>query len=130
MYQHNPKTFRASGTIAQNTFVAITSGGLVKTAGADDAPIGVAVLPAASAGNWTTVDLLSKGGTMQVVAGGSVSAGDKLAPDSAGKAVSATSSGGVYGIALQGGSSGAIIEVMPVCMQAATVTVVSSGGQS
>ncbi len=111
MYQHNPKTFQASGTIAQNTFVAITSGGMVKTAGAADAPIGVAVLPASASG-LLTVDLLSKGGTMQVVCGGTVACGASVKPDSAGKAVT-VSSGAAYGIALQGGTSGAIIEVMP-----------------
>ena len=54
------------------------------------------------------------GGTAKVILGGTVSIGDNLTADSAGKAVATTSAGNeVLGRALYAGDAGDIIEYMP-----------------
>jgi hypothetical protein len=113
MYNNSPKTFTADSAVTGKTLVKLSSGKVApNTATNSDEPIGVALYDADS-GEEVAVDLLGHGKTMEMTAGGSISAGDKVYAAASGK-IGTTSSNRRIGTALQAASGdGSIIEVLP-----------------
>lgn len=117
-FQSPNSTFRAGGTIAPFRFVKQSGNYGAVQAGAGEAPIGVSQ-QATNAFNVTDV-AASSGQPIGVYGnsqecwlefGGSVTAGDRLKSDSAGKGVTASGSDGSGAVALEGGSSGNLYRV-------------------
>lgn len=113
----------ASGDISANQylFVSLNSSGQVQVAGANVSCVGVQQDKPSAAGRATQVRVF---GITKVVAGGSITANDKVASDGSGKAVKATAasvSAGtpeplagsyVMGIALASASTGDKVSVL------------------
>lgn len=103
------KTYTAGGAIAKGDVLKFDSGKVVKTTGATDAAIGVA-LDAATEGDIVPVAILGNfTGTVQVKAAGAISAGAQVAANA-----TATSSASdvIVGRALEAASAaGDMIEV-------------------
>ncbi len=112
------KSFIAGATIAANTLVKLTAVGKVETAELDDAPIGVALEPAAANGH-VAVKLLNCDGTVKMIAAGAISANAKVYCKNDGKCDDTTSSFEIaVGYALEAaGADGDIIEVLPFISQ-------------
>ncbi|HOE64653.1 MAG TPA: DUF2190 family protein [Candidatus Sumerlaeota bacterium] len=112
------KSFIAGATIAANTLVKLTAVGKVETAELDDAPIGVALEPAAANGH-VAVKLLNCDGTVKMIAAGAISANAKVYCKNDGKCDDTTSSSEIaVGYALEAaGADGDIIEVLPFISQ-------------
>lgn len=116
-------TFPASADLStkQNYFVVLNSSGQVVVAGANVSVIGVLQDSPAAANRSAGVRIF---GIAKVVAGGTITANDKVASDAAGKAVKATAASvsagtpeplaGSYaaGIALQSAVSGDLVPVL------------------
>jgi len=94
VHHHHPAkdiTCRCDSDVVAGTFVVVsgeeTDGlPLVRTAGAGARPYGVAVSDRSRGENV----LVTRGGMVPLLAGGSISAGDQLSSDSSGRAVRAT----------------------------------------
>jgi len=113
------KSFIAGATIAANTLVKLTAVGKVETAELDDAPIGVALEPAAANGH-VAVKLLNCDGTVKMIAAGAISANAKVYCKNDGKCDDDTTSSSeiAVGYALEAaGADGDIIEVLPFISQ-------------
>lgn len=112
----NFKTFRVGASdIPVGTAVKLTGGLLVAANAATDKVIGV-LEAAGKAGRLADVHLRSAAGTISIVVGtgGAVAAGDAVATDANGQAVTSTTAGHqIVGYALQAGAIGATIELMP-----------------
>jgi len=109
------RTFKSTNDLRLKQFyiVKLTSGEIVLAAAATDVLIGV-LMNKPNAGENADVQLINSQGTCKVILGGSVSAGNMLTADSAGKAVATTSTGNyILGMALEDGDSGDVIEFMP-----------------
>ena len=114
----NPRNFKSAATLLNKQFylVYISAKGVVTIASAATHKVIGAITnaPQSGAGQNVAVALPFGDRTFKVIAGGSISIGDKLTADSAGKAVATTSNGNyVFGVALQDADSGDIFEVMP-----------------
>lgn len=112
------KTFKSAASLVDKQFyiVYVNAKGIVTIgSAATQKPLGVIVnKPQAGIGRNIEVMLPMGGGTGKVIAGGSISIGDKLTTDSAGKAVATTTAGNfVFGIAIEPADSGDIFEFMP-----------------
>lgn len=112
------KTFKSAGDLAgkQNYIVYVNAKGIVTIgSAATQKPLGTVVnKPQTGAGANIEVQLPTGGATGKVIAGGSISIGDKLTTDSAGKAVATTSAGNfVFGIALEPADANDVFEYMP-----------------
>lgn len=112
------RTFKSAGDLAgkQNYVVYINAKGIVTIASAaTHALMGTVVnKPQTGAGANIEVQMPHGGGTGKVIAGGSISIGDKLTADSAGKAVATTTTGNiVFGVAIMPGDANDVIEYMP-----------------
>ena len=92
---------------AQFKFVALAADGEVDVAGAGARAIGV-LLNQPAAGNAATVVMTGK---VLVEAGDSITAGDELAADADGNAVTATTDDIVMGYALEDGVDGQIVAI-------------------
>lgn len=94
IHHHRPAkdiTCRADSAIVAGTFVVLAGAEvdglpLVRTAGAGARPYGVAISDQARGENV----LVTRGGTLPILAGGSITAGDDLSSDASGRAVRAT----------------------------------------
>lgn len=112
------KTFKSAGDLdgKQNYVVYVSAKGEVTIGSAATHKVMGTVVnkPQAGAGANIEVQLPTGGSTGKVIAGGSISIGDKLTSDSAGKAVATTSSGNyVFGIALEPADANDVFEYMP-----------------
>lgn len=104
-------TFVAAEPIAANVAVTLCDGG-VKTCSATDIPVGFTDLPAFEAGAHITVRLINIAGTAEVKISGAVAKGDALSPAANG-AVAKGAALPYCGLAMEAGSDGDIITVMP-----------------
>lgn len=117
-FQNPNATFLASGTIAPCRFVKQSDSYTAAQAGAGDTVIGVGQ-QASDAFNSLTVAATSGqpigvyGNSQECYLefGGSVTAGDRLKSDSAGKGVTANATEGSGAVALESGSSGNLYRV-------------------
>lgn len=91
----------AGGTIGQYLFAKLNTSGQVVLAGAKEDVIGI-TREAVTSGKSVALAIT---GIAFVYYGGSVTAGDKIQSDSAGKAVTATDSQNIVGYALESGSA-------------------------
>lgn len=103
-------TVVAGGDLSAKQFhaVKVNSSGQVVAAGDGEAGIGF-VQNKPTSGQAATVRVA---GVTKAAAGGTVTAGQKIAANADGKAVTATASENVIGTALTGGTSGTIISVL------------------
>lgn len=112
------RTFKSAGDLEnkQNYIVYVSAKGTVTIASAATHKVMGTVVnkPFAGANNNVEVQLPTGGATGKVIAGGSISIGDKLTADSAGKAVATTTSTQyVFGIALEPADANDVFEYMP-----------------
>ena len=109
MQSRDNRTYVAGSNLsaAQFKFVALAADGEVDVAGAGARAIGV-LLNQPAAGNAATVVMTGK---VLVEAGDSITAGDELAADAAGNAVTATTDDIVMGYALEDGVDGQIVAI-------------------
>jgi hypothetical protein len=114
------RTFETAADYSEKQyFIVWVANGLATLADDADVPgenIMGAIMnkPQAGAGANVEVAMPHGGGTAKVKLGGSVSAGDQLTTDSAGKAiVTTTSDDYVFGLALQDGDANDVIEYVP-----------------
>lgn len=109
MQSRDNRTYVAGSNLsaAQFKFVALAADGEVDVAGAGARAIGV-LLNQPAAGNAATVVMTGK---VLVEAGDSITAGDELAADAAGNAVTATTDDIVMGYALENGVDGQIVAI-------------------
>lgn len=114
----NPKNFKSAASLVDKQFyvVYVSAKGVVTIASAATHKVmGVITnAPQAGAGQNVAVALPFGDRTFKVIAGGSISIGDKLTADSAGKAIATTSAGNyVFGVAVEPADAGDIFEAMP-----------------
>jgi len=104
------RTFEAGGDLsaAQFKFVALAADGQVDVAGDGVAAVGVLLNEPAAAGRAATVVVSGK---TIVEAGGSITAGDDIASDLNGDAITADTGDIILGYALEDGADGQIIAV-------------------
>ena len=112
------KTFKSAGDLEgkQNYIVYVSAKGVVTIGSAATHKVMGTVVnrPQAGAGANIEVQMPHGGGTGKVIAGGSISIGDKLTSDSAGKAVATTTQNNyVFGVALQDADANDVFEYMP-----------------
>ena len=118
MYNIGPKTFEIGvGGMEMHRLVKLASGTVVKnTATATDDPIGAALVNGIE-GEFTSVNFLHYGGTLDMVAAGAIPKGDEVYAADDGKIQALPAGVGTYrkiGVALEAASGdGAIIEVLP-----------------
>lgn len=110
-YEIARATFVAAEPIASNVAVTLAENG-VKTCGASDIPVGFTDLPAFEAGAHITVRLLNLAGTAEVKISGTVAKGDMLSPAASG-ALKKSTALPICGRAMEAGSEGDIIQIMP-----------------
>ncbi len=111
-FQGWARTFKTGEAIEKYRFVKLDSTqDQVIYADAGEEPVGVSD-EAKGSGKNLTVDLMSKPGTLEVTLAGSVSYGDAIYVAADGKA-SGTVSGRKRGLALESGSAGQTIEILP-----------------
>jgi hypothetical protein len=114
------KTFKSAADYSDKQFyIAWVANGVATLADDADVP-GENIMgaiqnsPQAGADMPIEVALPHGGGTSKVIAGGSISAGDQLTTDSAGKAVVTTTSDDyVFGLALEDADASDIFEYVP-----------------
>lgn len=114
----SPKNFKSAGDLNGKQFyiVYISAKGVVTIASAATHKVmgTITNAPAAGADANVAVNMPFGERTGKVIAGGSISIGDKLTSDSAGKAIATTSAGNyVFGVALEPADAGDIFEYMP-----------------
>ena len=114
----NPVNFKSAASLSgkKNYIVYVSAKGVVTIASAATHKVMGVVTnsPQAGVGQNVSVALPFGNETFKVIAGGSISIGDKLTADSAGKAIATTSAGNyVFGVALQDADAGDIFEAMP-----------------
>lgn len=108
------KGYVAAVDIPNGTAVKFGANGTVTPAtAATDAIIGV-TNGKAYADKIANVRLRSAEGTVKVLLGGTVNAGDRVTSNGSGQAITTTTAGNeVVGIAVEGGVAGDLVEVMP-----------------
>ena len=106
------RTFDTGHTIGQYLAVSLNTDGQVVTATAGSTIIvGLTSREVVTAGDPATVQLLNGGGTGFVKLIATVTTGDEVYSATGGK-VSPTNTGGLVGVALQGGGADDVIEVL------------------
>ena len=110
-HEYARKTFVAAEPIAANVAVTLCANG-VKACTASDIPVGFSDIPAFEAGSPISVRLINLAGTVEVKISGAVAKGDALSPAAAG-ALKKAAALPYCGIAMEAGSDGDIIAVMP-----------------
>jgi hypothetical protein len=110
----NFKTFRVGAAdIPAGTAVKLTAGLLVAAAAATDKIIGV-VEAKAYLTKLIDVHLRSAAGTISIVLGGTVAAGDAVTANASGLGITTTTAADqIIGYALEAGTAGKTIELMP-----------------
>jgi len=110
----NYKTFRVGASnIPAGTAVKLASGLLVAAAAATDVILGVAEV-ALTATRLGDVHLRSSSGTISIVLGGTVAVGDAVTANASGVGITTVTAGNqIIGYALEAGTSGKTIELMP-----------------
>ncbi|MCF8094466.1 MAG: DUF2190 family protein [Desulfobacteraceae bacterium] len=115
----SPKTFDAGAAVSKYRLVKFDGSMDVihNTATATDDPVGVSRNSAEAAGEYVTVSLLNEPGTLEVEAGGAISADADVYAAADGKIQALPSGAGDYrkiGKALEAASGdGSIIEILP-----------------
>ena len=114
----NPKNFKSAASLVNKQFyvVYVSAKGVVTIASAATHTLmGVITnAPQAGVGQNVAVALPFGDRTFKVIAGGSISIGDKLTADSNGKAVATTTQNNyVFGVAVEPADAGDIFEAMP-----------------
>lgn len=116
MSQYNvggDKGFIANADLSAGTIVKLSAGKVVAATAGTDVSIGVLTSDVKS-GQTADVRLRSAEGTVKVLAGGTIAAGEKVTATTAGKALKTTTAGNeVLGVALEAAVSGDLFEVMP-----------------
>lgn len=110
------RSFKAGADLSAKQYfiVKLSSGNVVLASAATDIILGV-LQNKPKSGENADVTLANAQGTVKVVAGGSISAGNMVTADSAGKAVATTTVGNyILGMALEDADSGDVFEVMPI----------------
>lgn len=102
--------YKASGAIAEKTFVEVASASAVKTFDGTGYPLGVATM---NAEDTQSVGVQTRG-SVRVVAGAAVAVGAPVTSNSSGKAITATGGADVHGVALTACSNAN--EVITVCL--------------
>lgn len=114
----NPKNFKSAASLVgkKNYIVYISAKGIVTIASAATHPVMGVITesPQTGVGQNISVALPFGERTNKVIAGGSISIGDKLTADSAGKAIATTTQNNyVFGVALEPADAGDVFEFMP-----------------
>lgn len=114
----NLRAYTTGEALAEKRLVKISSSTVVyMTATATDIPAGVTQFAAASGDN-VTIKHPHDGGTLEVTAGGAISAGADVYAAANGKVTAVPTAGGTYlrvGVALEAAAAdGDIIEILPV----------------
>src|SRR5262249_14227360 len=111
------KTFQASGDINPSRFVTVSGNFTVAQSAGGDTPIGVAQLATKgfnatlAAASGDSVGVYGEGEECWLYIEDTITAGNKLKPNSSGNGVAASSTN-VYGaVALEGGTTGTLIRV-------------------
>lgn len=103
----------ASADLSDKLFYFCVRGanGAVNLPSAAGAAVSGIITEAAVSGRPVTFVTIASGAIANVVAGGTVAVGDKIATDANGKAVKAVATNTVVGVARKGGAAGAVLEV-------------------
>lgn len=114
-YNNTNKTFVANGAIAAHTLVKLEAAGTIATAGAGDAPIGVAMYDIAD-GVAGAVALLNQQGTVEIYAAAAITNATVVYGKASGYIDDGTAAGDYQvGVAMEAATAaGDIIEVMPI----------------
>ncbi len=126
-HENSRKTFVAAGPIPQDSLVKLTAAGL-DVCGAGEVPVGVTEVGARAAGEHVGVRLLNTPGTLEVACGATVTLGQLLSSGESGAVVPHSGGAPLVGMALQAGSSGGLVEVMPVFNPISAVSVTGEHG--
>jgi len=110
----NLKTFTVGAAdIAQGSAVKLSSGKIVVAAAATDVILGV-IDSKAYANGQIDVHLRSTNGTLCILAGGTIAAGDAVTSNASGVGIATTTAGNqIIGYAVEAGTSGKFVELMP-----------------
>lgn len=110
----NLKTFNVGASdIPQGTAVKLSSGKIVAAAAATDVIVGV-VNSKAYANTVADVYLRSAHGTLCVLAGGTITAGDAVTVNSSGQGITTTTAGNqILGYALEAAVATGFVELLP-----------------
>jgi hypothetical protein len=110
----NYKTFRVGAAdIPAGSAVKLTAGLLVVAAAATDKILGV-VEAKAYLTKLADVHLRSAAGTISIVAGGTIAAGDAVTSNGSGLGITTTTAADqIIGYALEAGTAGKTVELMP-----------------
>jgi hypothetical protein len=115
----NMATFNASAAIAKGKAVTVDATGKIVTAAnaVTDKSIGIAQGASVDdgAGNFNAVEVALPGGGAKALAGGSISAGDLLAPTTGGALIATTTATNrCIAVAMEDASSGDLFSVMVI----------------
>jgi hypothetical protein len=115
----NLVTFRSSAAIAQGEAVTVDATGKIVTAAnaVTDKSIGIAQSAAVDdgSGNFNAIEVALPGGGAKALAGGTITAGDLLAPTTGGALIATTTENDrVVALALQDAASGDLFAVCVV----------------
>ena len=112
-HENSRKTFVAGAAIANQSVVKLGTSG-VETCGAGDTPLGFVEIGAMAAGELVSVRLINTPGTVEVRAGGSITAGGLLSPGADGVVVAQSGTALALGIALTAANTDELVEMVPV----------------
>src|SRR5690606_31320133 len=114
-YRANPLSYKSSAAIAKGKAVTLDATGKIVTAAnaKTDKSVGLAMHAAGDAGE--TIEVAHPGGGAKGLLGGTVSAGDLLAPTTGGALIATTTANDrIIAMALEDGVDGDLISVMVV----------------
>ena len=117
-YENSRKTFAAGAAIAHQSVVKFGAAG-VEACGADGTPLGFVEIGARAAGELVSVRLINTPGTVEVRAGGNITAGALVSPGADGVVVAQSGTARAMGIALAAAATDEIVEIVPVFGSAA-----------
>lgn len=112
-HENSRKTFVAGAVIASQSVVKLGTSG-VEPCGSDDLPLGFVEIGARAIGEQVSVRLINTPGTVEVRAGGSITAGSLVSPGTDGTVVAQSDSAQSVGIALAAAANGELVEIVPV----------------
>lgn len=105
-------TLTAGAAVVRRRFVKLTAGKVIQSAASTDEVVGVASDDAAADGSPLGVIMACGACTVEVEAGETIAAGDKISSDGTGRAATSTSGDPVVGYALSEGTVGQFVEVL------------------
>lgn len=112
-FENSRRTFTANAAIFAGCVVKLAAG-KVEVCGESDQPLGFAETDTFGAGENVTVRLLNTSGTVEVRAGGSITAGTLVSPAASGDVQAHSLDKTVIGLALNAASSGEFVEIVPL----------------